>query len=127
MRSILVALALVAAACSPCETIGPALSEACTPASMASDTEIEIEVREDCGTSCSEEPDCAAVVDLNTVTIVASQTECRQDCTPDGSCRRRTARCLIPALSPGDYQVVIPGVGTRTLRAEPGAPATCTL
>lgn len=115
------------AACAPCEDIGPTLGATCLLPSMADNVNLEIEVREDCGSSCSAPLDCTASVDLDTVTVIATQTECRLDCVPDGTCRQRISRCLLPPLAPGDYEVLLPGLPSRTLRVESGAPSSCTL
>lgn len=121
------ALAVLVCACAPCEDIGPTLGDACLPPAMAEGVTLEIEVEEDCGTSCSAPLDCTASVEFQDVTVIATQTECRLDCVPDGTCQRRTTSCLLPALTPGDYQVHLPGLPSRSLRVEPGAPQRCTL
>lgn len=121
------ALVVFISACAPCEDIAPTLSNACLPAAMAEGVTLEIEVQETCGSSCSAPLDCTATVEFQDITVIATQTECRLDCVPDGTCQRRTTACLLPALTPGDYQVHLPGLASRTLRVEPGAPDACTL
>lgn len=118
---------VVLAACVPCEDVGPTFGEACLSPAMAADTTLQVEVREDCGSNCTGALDCTAIIDLDTVHIVATQSECLLDCVPDGTCQQRTTTCLIPALSPGDYKVVFPGLATKTLRVQPGAASSCVL
>jgi hypothetical protein len=65
--------------------------------------------------------------DPNAITFVTQQTECRLDCTPTGVCEQRVATCTLPQLDPGDYTVIVPGLPTRTLTIEAGAPTSCQL
>lgn len=124
---ILAAGLLSLSGCVPCEDVGATFDEACLSGPMAADTTLEVEVRENCGSSCAGELDCAAIVDLNTIQVVATQTECLLDCVPDGTCQRRVTRCLIPPLSPGEYEVVFPGLASKTLRVESGGQRSCSL
>lgn len=131
MRLLAVSFTLaLAAACAPCEDREVNLAEACLLPRMAADQELEIEVREACGTSCSETPFCTSFLDVtngNTVTVIASQSECSLDCVPNGTCSTRTVICLLPSLAPGEYFVTLPGLASRTLTVEAGAPASCAL
>lgn len=124
---VVLALALAAAGCVPCEQVGVNLGEACLPEKMAPHQVLEIEVREACGTSCSLPPACTARVELSTVLVVTGQDECTADCVPTGTCEVRATKCLLPELVPGQYTVVLPGLPSRTLTVEAGAPTTCTL
>lgn len=124
-RGFLAASLMAFVGCIPCEDVGASFDEACLTGPMAADSTLEIEARQNCGSSCAGDVDCAAVVDLDTIRIVATQTECLLDCQPDGTCQRQVTRCLIPPLSPGEYEVVFPGLASKTLRIQPGATTSC--
>lgn len=126
-RLVLLGLWGVFVACVPCEDVAPEFGNACLPETMAANETLRIEVQEDCGTNCSAPLDCTASVDFERVTIIATQTECLLDCVPDGVCRKRTTECLLPPLAAGDYEVVFPGLSTKTLRVESGAASACRL
>lgn len=127
LRAAALLLLLVVWGCLPCEDYGAELGDACLPQAMASNTELEIEVREACGSSCSEPPDCAAKLELDEITVVVSQRMCQESCEPTSVCEYRATTCLLPALPPGDYMVNLPGLGRRPLHVQPGARASCFL
>lgn len=127
IRVLAACLLLVISACVPCEDVEPSFGAACLNPSMAADTTLQVEVREDCGSNCTGALDCTAIVDLNTVHIVATQSECLLDCVPDGTCQKRVTTCLIPPLSPGNYDVVFPGLASKTVNVQSGAASSCSL
>lgn len=123
----LAAALLAGLGCQPCESVGVNLGATCLPAKVAAGQELSIEVQEACGTSCGEPPACTATVDINSVSLLVEQTECRMNCTPTGACLTRKATCRIGKLEAGDYTVVLPGLPSRTVTVEAGAATSCTL
>lgn len=127
-RSVLLAaVAIVAASCSPCDDVSVNFSATCLPQRVSPFMDLDIELQEACGSSCSEPPVCTSILDLNMLTLISAQTECTQDCVPTGVCVTRKVRCLLPPLDPGVYSVVIPGLPPRQLTVEPGQPVACAL
>ena len=119
-------VAALLAACSPCTDRGVNLGAACTATSLANDTKVTFEVREACGTSCAQPPQCTVRVDGTILTVIVGQVEC-SDCVANGACQQRKATCELPELVSGTYTLVLPGLPSQTLTVASGGQATCTL
>ena len=64
------------------------------------------------------------------VVIETEQDVCSNSLTSsclEMGCQQRVIRCALPALSAGDYTLVVPGGPSRTLHFAPGGVASCRL
>ena len=131
MRSFCAALLLCAAACNDgnnCNTVTDDLGDLCLPPALAPGISSVVEVRELCGGGCTGTPSCTAFYRGGQVTLDVSQDVC-SDSTTAGcivlGCQQRIVRCVLPALSAGDYTLTVPGGPSRLLRVAAGGSASC--
>ena len=133
MRAPLCALLLSAAACNDsqsCNTQAADLGDLCIPRTLAPDLGSVVDVRESCGPGGSPLPTCSAVFTNGQVVIETEQDVCSNSLTAsclDKGCLQRVFHCALPALSAGDYTLVVPGGPSRTLHFAPGGVASCRL
>lgn len=124
--------AAASAGCSSttCEDVSADVGSLCLPDTVAPNVSTVVEVREQCGRNCTLAPGCTATLRAGTVYLDLRQQRC-SDTGFAGCdqtiCQFRTARCLLPALAPGDYTLVVPGGDNRILRVRGGGDAACQL
>jgi hypothetical protein len=128
--ALFAALAGLLPACSTttCQTVAVDVSDLCIPLSLASDRQLVIEVREQCGRGCSSMPSCSAFLRNGQVFLDLAQDVCT-DSTYGGcialGCVRRVIRCTLPSLHVGDYPLLAPGSDLQLLRVRSDGQAAC--
>ena len=124
------AIALVCSCSSDCNNVDVDIGAACLPELAAANLGLLIQVRESCGMNCARTPGCTAVLRSGAVVLELSEDQCPNlsiGCS-QMLCQERVVSCKIPALTEGDYPVVIPGTASRVLRVRDGATLrSCTL
>jgi hypothetical protein len=131
MRTVVVFLALLAAACNEgvsCNTVNADVGDLCIPGSIAPDIPLVLDVRELCGLGCGTPPSCSALFRNGQVVLSLDQDVCNTDLNGiclDQGCLQRVMHCNLPALSAGDYTLVVPGGRPRVLHVAAGGNATC--
>ncbi len=131
MRLLCAVLVLFAAACSDgttCDTKTDDVGEICLPAQLAPGIPVQLDVRELCSPGCSGAPSCSALYSNGAVVLDVEQDICSDILTAScvaAGCMQRIVTCDLPALSAGDYSLIVPGGPPRLLRVQPGGSSTC--
>ena len=124
-------LALLAAACNEgvtCNTQNADVGDLCIPGAIAPDLPSVLDVKELCGLGCGAAPSCSALFRNGQVVLSLDQDVCNTDLTSaclDQGCLQRVMHCDLPALSTGDYALVVPGGPLRVLHVAAGGSASC--
>jgi|GEM_PF-1364931 len=126
-------LALAASAgCSSttCEDIEADIGAVCLPDTLAPGITSIIEVREQCGNSCTLPPGCTATFTGGSVFLDLHQKRCSDTgffgCDQI-QCLNRSARCVLPGLPPGDYPLLVPGGANQIVHVRSGGQNSCRL
>ena len=128
------ALATALCACTDtgdiCDSGTSAVGELCVPGTIAPGITTSIQMRELCGRGCSDLPSCTAVFRNAQVVLNTDQTVCASQlsgpCLSLG-CLTRLIPCALPALSEGDYTLVVPGGPDQILHVRSGGSSSCRL
>jgi hypothetical protein len=113
----LVALPLLISCSSDCTNVAANISAVCLPDVLAEGQGAVVDAREACGVNCARTPHCDVVLTNGTLVFGLHEDECPNlyvGCE-FGACSQSVAPCRIPALTAGDYPVIVPGSQSRLL------------
>lgn len=132
VRLAAAALLFCAAACIDngvtCDTGTADVGEICLPQTLAPGLAAVVQARELCGRGCSGLPACTALLRNAQVVLDIEQDVCTDTLTTDclaEDCQQRIIPCVLPALNPGDYPLLAPGLPARLLHVAAGGQASC--
>jgi hypothetical protein len=132
MRRALLAAALLLCACpgngDVCNSTSADIGVFCVPNPLAPGLNAGIQLVEACGNNCTEIPSCTAVFRNSQVVLNIDHDTCLSNlsalCLQPG-CQNRVIPCSLPALSEGDYTLVIPGAPLQRLHVAAGGQSSC--
>lgn len=124
------ALSLLLSCSSDCVNVAANISTVCLPSTLSAGQVAIVDAREACGVNCARAPHCDVVLTDGTLVFSLHEDECPSltpgcEFTP---CAQRVAVCRVPALTAGDYPVVVPGSQGRVLHVSAaGGVSACRL